>query len=79
MSANLDLVRSIYPDAVPLVLGVSVVLWGVVGLVVLFIAFMAVGRWLVRKGTDIEKHHHPEAEDAVETFEREQAQQRREP
>jgi hypothetical protein len=50
----------------------------VIGLVALFVAFMAVGRWLMREGTDIEAHHHPEAEDAVETFEREQAQQRRE-
>jgi hypothetical protein len=61
------------------VLAVSTVLWGVIGFAVLFVAFIAVGRWLIRKGTDIEKHHHPEAEDAVETFEREQAQQRREP
>jgi hypothetical protein len=67
------------PDAVAVVLAVSAVLWGVIGLVVLFVAFMAVGRWLIRKGTDIETHHHPQAEDAVETFEREQAQQRREP
>ena len=62
-----------------LVLAVSAVLWGVIGFVVLLVAFIAVGRWLIRKGTDIEKHHHPEAEDAVETFEREQARQRREP
>jgi hypothetical protein len=46
---------------------------------VLFVAFMAVGKWLIRAGTDIEKHHHPEAEDAVEASEREQAQQHREP
>ena len=59
------------------VLAVSAVLWGVIGLAVLFLAFMAVGRWLIRKGTDIEEHRHPEAEDAVETFEREQAQRRR--
>jgi uncharacterized membrane protein YjfL (UPF0719 family) len=64
---------------VALVLAVSAVLWGVIGLVVLFVAFMAVGRWLIREGTDIEEHHHPEAEDAAETFEREQAQQRRKP
>ena len=62
-----------------LVLAASAVLLGVIGFVVLFVAFMAVGRWLIRKGTDIEEHHHPEAEDSVETFEREQAQQRREP
>ena len=61
------------------VLAVSAVLWGVIGLIVLFVAFMAVGRWLIREGTDIEAHHHPKAEDAVETFEREQAQPRREP
>lgn len=62
-----------------LVLAVSVVFWGVIGFIALFVAFMAVGRWLIREGRDIETHHHPEAEDAVETFEREQAQQRREP
>ena len=61
------------------VLAVSPVLWGVIGLIALFVAFMAVGRWLIREGTDIETHHHPEAEDAVQTFEREQAQARREP
>src|SRR6476661_8593013 len=41
------------PDAVALVIAVSAVLWGVIGLVVLFVAFIAVGRWLIRKGTDI--------------------------
>ena len=61
-----------------LVLAVSAVLWGVIGLVVLLVAFIAVGRWLIREGTDIEEHHHPEAEDAVDLFEREQAQSRRE-
>jgi hypothetical protein len=60
------------------VLAVSALLWGVIGFVALFVAFIAVGRWLIRKGTEIEEHHHPEAEDAVETFEREQAQRRRE-
>ena len=60
-------------------LAVSAVLWGVIGFVVLLVAFIAVGRWLIRKGIDIEKHHHPEVEDAVETFEREQAPKRREP
>jgi hypothetical protein len=64
---------------VALVLAVSTVLWGVIGFVVLFVAFMAFGRWLIRKGTDIEQHHHPETEDSVETFEREQAQRHREP
>jgi len=63
---------------VALVLAVSTVGWVAIGLVVFFIAFMAVGRWLIREGTDIEKHHHPEAEDAVDLFEREQAQSRRE-
>jgi uncharacterized membrane protein YjfL (UPF0719 family) len=62
-----------------LVLAVSAVLWGVIGIVVLFLAFIAVGRWLIREGTDIEEHHHPGAEDAVETFEREQARERRGP
>lgn len=60
------------------VLAVSPVLWGVIGLVVLFVAFMAVGRWLIREGTDIEKRHHPEAEDAVDAFARQQERQRRE-
>jgi hypothetical protein len=64
---------------VALVLAASAVLWGAIGVVVLFVAFMAVGRWLIREGTGIEEHHHPEVEDAAETFEREQAQQRREP
>jgi hypothetical protein len=64
---------------VALVLAVGAVLWGVIGLVALFVAFIALGRWLIREGTDIEEHHHREAEDAVERFEREQAQQRREP
>jgi hypothetical protein len=63
---------------VALVLAVSTVFWGVIGLVVLFVAFIALGRWLIRKGTDIEAHHHPEAEDSVEAFEREQAPRRRE-
>ena len=67
------------PDAMASVLAVSALLWGVVGFIALFVAFIAVGRWLIREGTDIEEHHHPEAEDAVEAFEREQAQQRREP
>jgi hypothetical protein len=56
-----------------LVLAVSAVLWGVIGFVVLFVAFIAVGRWMIREGTDIEERHHPEAEDAAETFERKQA------
>jgi hypothetical protein len=60
------------------VLAVSVVVWGLIGFVALFVVFMAVGRWLKREGTDIERHHHPEAEDAVDLFEREQAQSRRE-
>jgi hypothetical protein len=64
---------------VALVLAVSAVFWGVIGLVALFVAFIAVGRWLIREGTDIEEHHHPEAEDAVESFEREQTEQHREP
>jgi hypothetical protein len=64
---------------VALVLAVSAVLWGVIGFVVVFVAFMAVGRWMIREGTEIEQHHHPEAEHSVETFEREQAQRRREP
>jgi uncharacterized membrane protein YjfL (UPF0719 family) len=64
---------------VALVLAVSALLWGVIGLVVLFVAFIVVGRWLIREGTDIEEHNHPDAEDAVEAFERDQAQQRREP
>jgi hypothetical protein len=64
---------------VALVLAVSAVVWGVIGLAVLFVAFIAVGRWLIREGTDIEEHHHSESEDAVESFEREQAQQHREP
>jgi hypothetical protein len=62
-----------------LVLAVSTVFWGLIGLVALFAAFMAAGQWLKREGTDIERHHHPEAEDAVDLFEREQAQSRREP
>ena len=49
-----------------------------IGLAVLFVVFMAVGRWLIREGREIEEHHHPEAEDAVDLFEREQAQSRRE-
>jgi hypothetical protein len=61
-----------------LVLAVSAVVWGLIGFAVLFVIFMTVGRWLIREGTDIEKHHHPEAEDAVDQFEREQAQSRRE-
>jgi hypothetical protein len=65
--------------AVVLVLAASALFWGVIGFIALFVAFMAVGRWMIRKGTDIEEHHHPEAEASVETFEREQAQQRREP
>jgi hypothetical protein len=64
---------------VAFVLAASAVLWGVIGLVVLFVAFIAVGRWLIREGTGIEEHQHPGAEDATETFEREQAQRRREP
>jgi hypothetical protein len=62
---------------VALVLAVSAVLWGVIGLVVLFVAFMAFGKWLIREGTEIEEHHHPEAEEAVERFERDQGKQRR--
>ena len=59
-------------------LAVSVVAWGLIGLAVLFVVFMAVGRWLIREGREIEEHHHPEAEDAVDLFAREQAQSRRE-
>lgn len=63
-------------DRVGTVLAASVVLWGVIGLVVLFVAFMAVGRWLIVRGRDIEEHHHPQAEDSVDLFEREQAERR---
>jgi hypothetical protein len=47
--------------------------WGLLALVVAFVVFMAVGRWLIAKGRTIEEHHHPEAEDSVERFTREQA------
>jgi hypothetical protein len=47
---------------VALVLAVSAVRWGVIGLVVLFVAFIAVV-WLISEGTGIEEHHHPGAED----------------
>jgi hypothetical protein len=54
------------------------VVWGVIGFAVLFVMFMAVGQWMIREGPEIEKHHHPEAEGAVDEFEREQTQSRRE-
>jgi hypothetical protein len=61
-----------------LVLAVSTVVWGVIGFAVLFVIFMAVGRWMIREGPEIEKHHRPEPEDAVDLFEREQPRSRRE-
>jgi hypothetical protein len=50
--------------------------WGLIALGVLFVVFMTIGRWLIVKGRDIEEHHHPEAEDSVDRFAREQADPR---
>jgi uncharacterized iron-regulated membrane protein len=61
-----------------LVLAVSTVVWVVIGFAVLFVIFMAVGRWMIREGPEFEKHHRPEAEDGVDLFERERSQSRRE-
>jgi hypothetical protein len=52
------------------------VVWGLIALAALFVVFMAVGRWLLVKGRDIEEHHHPGAENSLERFEREQDERR---
>ena len=45
-----------------MVLAVGVVVWGVIGLAVLFVLLMAVGRWLIREGEEIEERKRPDSD-----------------